>query len=313
MTTTPAFARPDSTSPASPASSAEAFLRDFHNRMPGRQSVNMKGAPLADGRTGYQVLAAEVHGARRVLDLGCADGGLLEVLAAAGAEELAGIDLAEGELAFARRRPALARADLRQGRAQQLPFADGSFDAVVSHMALMLMHDVDQVAAEAARVLAPEGKLAVAVGGGSVQGEAMSLFLEIAAPYFKAVPPERSLPRLGDRRTRNRQGLDELLAPAGFGPVSWATVVIDLGGTPDQVWSSLTDAFYDLAALDEDQTARLRTEFLAAAPSLPDPTGRIPAGMHLNIATTRLRSQPHQLTEQGRRLLRESAVQLISP
>ncbi|MFC1406852.1 MULTISPECIES: class I SAM-dependent methyltransferase [Streptacidiphilus] len=287
MTTTPASPRADSVDSAH--SAAEAFLRDFHNRLPGRQSVNMEGAPSADGRTGYQLLAAEVAGARRVLDLGCADGALLEVLAAAGAEELAGIDLSEAELAFARRRPALARADLRQGRAQQLPFPDDSFDAVVSHMALMLMNDVEQVAAEASRVLAPGGRLAVAVGGGSVKGEAMSLFLEIAAPYFSAVPPERSLPRLGDRRTRTREGLDELLTPAGFEPVSWTTVVIDMGGAPEQVWESLTDAFYDLAALDENQTARLRTEFLAAAPFLLDTAGRIPAGMHLNTATTRLR------------------------
>ncbi|WP_042404093.1 class I SAM-dependent methyltransferase [Streptacidiphilus carbonis] len=282
MTATPSSSRPDS------ADAAEAFLRDFHNRTPGRQSVNMEAAPLGDGRTGYQVLAAEVAGARRVLDLGCADGALLEVLAAAGAEELAGIDLADGELEFARRRPALARADLRQGRAQELPFPDGSFDAVVSHMALMLMHEVEQVVAETARVLAPGGRFAVAVGGGSVPGEAMSLFLELARPYFKAVPPERSMPRLGDRRSRTREGLDELLTPAGFEPVSWQTVTIDMGGTPERVWISLTDAFYDMTALDEDQTARLRTDFLAAAPALLDPTGRIPSGMRLNLATTRL-------------------------
>jgi SAM-dependent methyltransferase len=286
MTTQPVSSRPCS------ADAAEAFLRDFHNRTPGRQSVKMEAAPLADGRTSYQLLAAEVAGARRVLDLGCADGALLEVLAAGGAEELAGIDLAEGELAFARRRPALARADLRQGRAQELPFADHAFDAVVSHMALMLMHDVEQVAAEAARVLAPGGRLAVAVGGGSVQGEAMSLFLDLARPYFKAAPPERSMPRLGDRRTRDRAGLDELLTPAGFEPVGWQTVVVDLGGTPEHVWTATVDAFYDMVVLSDDQTARLRAEFLTAATSLLDRDGRIPSGMRINVATTRLRATP---------------------
>lgn len=161
---------------SSSSDAAEMFLRDFHNNGPGRQSVNMERAPLADGRTGCQVPAAEVAGVRGVPDLGCADGALLEVLAEAGAEELAGIDLADQELALARMRPALTGADLRQGRAQELPFADGSFEAVVSHMALMLMHDVDRIAAEAARVLAPGGRLAVAVGGGPVEGQAMSLF-----------------------------------------------------------------------------------------------------------------------------------------
>ncbi|MFF0739161.1 class I SAM-dependent methyltransferase [Streptomyces sp. NPDC004111] len=267
---------------------AETFLRDFHNAGPGRQSVNTERAPLADGRTGYQVLAAEVAGARRVLDLGCADGGLLEVLAAAGARELAGIDLADQELALARLRPALADADLRQGRAQELPFADDSFDAVVSHMALMLMHDVDRIAAEAARVLVAGGRLAVAVGGGAVEGEAMSLFLTLARPYFDAASPERSVPRLGDGRARSREGLDELFGPAGFAPVSWDTVVLDMGGTPEQVWDALTEAYYEMAALDRDQTARLRAEFLAAAESLRGADTRVPAGMRLNIATTRL-------------------------
>ncbi|SED58780.1 Ubiquinone/menaquinone biosynthesis C-methylase UbiE [Streptomyces sp. 2131.1] len=281
MTTTPA-------SPSSTAVAAEAFLRNFHNNGPGQQSVGVQGAPLADGRTGYQVLAAQVAGARRVLDLGCADGALLEVLGAAGAEELAGIDLSDQELELARARPALRGADLRQGRAQELPFADGSFDAVVSHMALMLMHDVDRVAAEAARVLVPGGRFAVAVGGGPVEGEALSLFLDLARPYFKAAPPERSLPRLGNPKVRKRETLDELLGPAGFAPVSWDTVVLDMGGTPEEVWASNAGGLYDMVALDEEETARLRAEFLAAAPALQDTDGRVPSGMRLNIAVTRL-------------------------
>ncbi|MGW1180821.1 class I SAM-dependent methyltransferase [Streptomyces drozdowiczii] len=281
MTTTPA-------SPSPTAVAAEAFLRTFHDNGPGQQSVGVQGAPLADGRTGYQVLAAQVAGARRVLDLGCADGALLEVLGAAGAEELAGIDLSGQELALAHARPALRGADLRQGRAQELPFADGSFDAVVSHMALMLMHDVDRVAAEAARVLVPGGRFAVAVGGGAVEGEALSLFLDLARPYFRAAPPERSMPRLGNPKVRKRETLDELLGPAGFAPVSWDTVVLDMGGTPEEVWASNAGGLYDMVALDEEQTARLRGEFLAAAPALQDVDGRIPSGMRLNIATTRL-------------------------
>ncbi|MFJ3084900.1 class I SAM-dependent methyltransferase [Streptomyces sp. NPDC086838] len=282
MTTTPA-------SPSSTAVAAEAFLRNFHDNGPGQQSVGVQGAPLADGRTGYQVLAAQVAGARRVLDLGCADGALLEVLGAAGAEELAGIDLSDQELELARARPALRGADLRQGRAQELPFADDSFDAVVSHMALMLMHDVDRVAAEAARVLVPGGRFAVAVGGGPVEGEALSLFLDLARPYFKAAPPERSLPRLGNPKVRKRETLDGLLGPAGFAPVSWDTVVLDMGGTPEEVWASNAGGLYDMVALDEEQTARLRAEFLAAAPALQDADGRVPSGMRLNIAVTDLR------------------------
>lgn len=279
MTTTPV------TSSAA-ANAAEDFLRTFHNHTPGLQSAGVEASPTPEGSTSYQVLARHVAGARRVLDLGCADGALLQLLAEQGADVLAGVDLSAGELALARNRPALAHADLREGRAQQLPFTDGSFDAVVSHMALMLMADVEQVAREAARVLVPGGKLAVAMGGGPVEGEAMELFLTLARPYFRAAPVERHMPRLGDRRCRTREGLDEILAPAGFAPVSWEPITLDMGGTPAEAWQSITGAFYDMTVLDADQTEDLREAFIERSGALVTADGHLPCGMRINTAST---------------------------
>ena len=262
----------------------EEFLRDFHDRSPGQQSVGVEASPTAEGRTSYQEFADRVAGARRVLDLGCADGALLAELAGRGAETLAGIDLSGAELAFARRRPALTGADLRLGRAQELPFEDASFDAVVSHMAFMLMWEAEQVVAETARVLVPGGTFAVAVGGGAVAGEAMDLFLSLAQPFFQAAnAARRRMPRLGDRRTRTREGLDGLLEPAGFAPVSWESIVIDQSGTPEQVWESNIEMFYDMVVLDDDQIGQLRQAFLAEAPALLS-DGRLPCSMRINFA-----------------------------
>ncbi len=154
-------------------------------------------------------------------------------------------------------------------------------------MALMLMADPDQVAAEAARVLAPGGTFAVAVGGGPVPGEAVELFLDVARPFWAAAP-ERRIPRLGDRRTRTREGLDGLLAPLGFAPLSWETVVIGMDGTPEEVWSSLTGVFYDMEALDEERTAELRALFLDRVAGLTGAGGRVPCGTRINVATARL-------------------------
>ena len=92
---------------------------------------------------------------------------------------LAGLDLSAEELALARRRPHVARADLRVGAGAATPFEDGRFDGCVSHMALMLMSDAEQVAAELARVLEPGGTLAVVVGGGAAGGEAYASFLRL--------------------------------------------------------------------------------------------------------------------------------------
>ncbi|WP_405840573.1 class I SAM-dependent methyltransferase [Streptomyces platensis] len=147
----------------------EEFLRTFHAAHPAVTVRAMAHGKTADGRSSYELLRDRVSACDRVLDLGCGDGLLLELLVArpAGSPSvLAGLDLSAEELALARRRPGLAAADLRPGRAQQLPFADGRFDGCLSHMALMLMGEVEQVAAEVRRVLAPGGTLAVVLGAG---------------------------------------------------------------------------------------------------------------------------------------------------
>lgn len=271
------------------ASSGEAFLRAYHDGTPGLMGRGIATTPAADGRTSYQVLAGRVAGAQRVLELGCADGALLAVLADNGARELAGVDLSERELALARERPQLRDADLRRARAQDLPFADGSFDAVVSHMALMLMSDVERVVAQTARVLRPGGRLAIAVGAGPVPGGALDLFLSLARPMFAAVPPERRVPPLGDRRTRSRAGLDALLT--GFEPVSWEEITLEYTGSPEQVWESAAVSYYDVATLDDEQVDRLREQFFERAAVL-FPDGRLTGGTRVAIAATRLVVSP---------------------
>ncbi|WP_405508677.1 class I SAM-dependent methyltransferase [Streptomyces cyaneofuscatus] len=177
-------------------------------------------------------------------------------------------------------------------RAQDLPFADDSFDACVSHMALMLMGDVEQVIAEIARVLAPGATLACVIGGGAVGGEAYELFLGLLRAAIRDVPAAQRVPALGDRRTRSREGLDGLLGPAGFTPVDWETVAMDLSGPPEQVWAALSGV-YDVGPLDPRTVTSLRETFLARAEALAlaleIPDGLVPCGMKVHVVTARLR------------------------
>lgn len=272
------------------AAASETFLRTYHDRTPGSMARSVLANPTSDGRTSYQLLADRVAGAGRILDVGCADGVLLSALARNGAAELAGVDLSEGEVTLARGRTELAGADLRVGRAQELPFADDSFDAVVSHLALMLMTDVEQVVAELARVLRPGGRLAVAIGAGPLPGGGLDLFLSLARPVFAAVPEERRVPAMGDRRTRSRAGIDELLVPAGFAPVTWEEITLELSGTPEQVWQSAVPSYYDMVTLDDEQVARLHEDFLAQAAARSS-GGRLDGGARIAIVTTRLVSR----------------------
>lgn len=101
----------------------------------------------------------------RVLDVGCGTGVLArEAAERVGADgHVIGLDFNEGMLAVARRvRPEI---EWRQGDAMHLPFEDGAFDAVVSQFMLMFCPDPVAALREMWRVLAPGGRLAVAVCG----------------------------------------------------------------------------------------------------------------------------------------------------
>src|SRR5262245_2671177 len=99
---------------------------------------------------------------QRVLDVACGTGVLARAAAlrvAPGGHVIGG-DINEGMLAVARRSaPAI---EWHQCAAEQLPFDDGSFDAVLCQFGLMFFTDRDQAVHEMARVLRPGGRLAVA-------------------------------------------------------------------------------------------------------------------------------------------------------
>lgn len=267
----------------------EAFLQAFHAEHPAVTARAFGAGRAPDGRSSYEILCDRVSGSRRVLDLGCGDGLLLELLARTPGRRLAGVDLSPHDLAPARRRPALSGALLAAGRAQQLPLADAGFDACVSHLALMLMGDVEQVAAEIARVLSPTGVFSCAVGGGAVGGEAYACFVGLLRAMHDELSAAQRIPPLGDRRTRSREGLDAILGPAGFAPVEWETVPIDLSGSAEQVWAAVS-GLYDVGPLDRTAEERLRERFFAEMKEMAAPDGRVPCAFTVHLATTRLRA-----------------------
>jgi hypothetical protein len=105
------------------------------------------------------IAASGIRRSSRVLDVGCGSGEFLRTLTDRGAVAT-GVDPARGMVELARTVAPLA--DIRVAEAENLPFADASFEVVTAVNALQFADDTVDALAEFARVLAPGGYVAVA-------------------------------------------------------------------------------------------------------------------------------------------------------
>ena len=106
---------------------------------------------------------ADVNTGQRVLDVACGTGVLTQALAqrVGSSGYVAGIDPNPGMLEVGR--SLATKIDWKQGVAESLPFHDDSFDVVTSQFGLMFFSDRQKALSEMLRVLAPGGRLVVAV------------------------------------------------------------------------------------------------------------------------------------------------------
>lgn len=118
--------------------------------------ANIREAEEFVGRLG-------VHPGAHVLDLACGTGNVSIPLARLGAR-VTGVDIASNLLDQARQRAIAEGLQIcfEEGDAEQLPYPDAAFDAVVTMFGAMFAPQPERVVAECARVLKPGGLLAMA-------------------------------------------------------------------------------------------------------------------------------------------------------
>jgi SAM-dependent methyltransferase len=125
----------------------------------------------------------------RVLDVACGTGNLAIPAARAGAD-VTGVDIAPNLVEQARRRAAAEglKATFDEGDAEQLPYADATFDIVMSSFGAMFAPRPERTAAELIRVCRPGGRIAMA------NWTPTSFAARIFATGARFVPPPEGIP-----------------------------------------------------------------------------------------------------------------------
>jgi ubiquinone/menaquinone biosynthesis C-methylase UbiE len=207
----------------------------------------------------------------RWIDVGCGNGAFTELIVErCRPAEVQGIDPSEGQLAFARTRPAGRMANFRQGDALALPFPQAAFDAAVMALVIFFVPDPAKGVAEMMRVVRPGGTVAAYAWdmGGGFPLEPLRIEMR-ALGITPLNPPSAAASRM--------DALKELWAGAGLTAIETREIIVQRTfANFDDFWAtSLMGASVGptIAALPPGDVELLKTRVRARLPA--DSAGRI--------------------------------------
>jgi SAM-dependent methyltransferase len=195
-----------------------------------------------------------------VLDVACGTGNLTLPAARSGAR-VTGLDIAANLLVTARQRAEREGLAIQfdEGNAEELPYADGTFDTVVTMYGAMFAPRPERVASELLRVVRPAGRIAMA---NWTPGSFIGAMLRA---HTALVPPPSGVPSAllwGDEAM-----VRERLAEARRVTLERRTIRFEYPIPPAEVVQLFRDWYgptiRTFEALDEPRQARLFTELVA--------------------------------------------------
>ena len=152
----------------------------------------MRGRDMEKRKNGDVLVENLSLKGKKVVDVGCGDGGLVRLMTRHGANAV-GIECSQGQLKAARAEPAIANEIYVEGVAEDLPFDEDSLDAVVFFNSLhhVAVESQSKALEEAHRVLKAGGTLYIAEplaqGPNFEVGRAVDDETEIRAKAYEAI------------------------------------------------------------------------------------------------------------------------------
>jgi ubiquinone/menaquinone biosynthesis C-methylase UbiE len=221
------------------------------------------------------------------IDVGCGNGAFTERLVERCAPaEVQGIDPSEGQLAFARTRPAVRMAEFQLGDAMALPFPADRFDAAVMALVLVFVPEPAKGIAEMVRVVRPGGIVAAymwdMLGGGFPLDPLLIEMREMGLTAPR--PPQREASRI--------EAMRDLWKGAGLEAVETREISVNRTYADfDEFWmTSMKSPSLGptIAALPTAEVETLKSGVRARLPT--DSDGRITHGARANAIKGRLPS-----------------------
>jgi SAM-dependent methyltransferase len=205
--------------------------------------------------------AAAVGPGTRVLDV-CTGPGNVAALCAGRGATVVGIDAAAQMVALAGRlHPGI---EFRQADAEQLPFDEASFDAVVANFGILHLGRPEHAAAGFARVLSPGGRLALSTWDTPDQCRLIGVVVDAVAEVG-AVPPTDVPAGPPFFRFSDESAFRDLLAGAGLEDVRVETVRFrHTFPDADALWGGLLGATVRTRSLVLGQPAEVQGQIRAA-------------------------------------------------